>query len=61
MSQRTARRELLDYLLDYLLIFNARHLEAVIKEWLVHYHKARPHQCLEQRCPAPVMPAPIPM
>ena len=53
----TARRELL----DHLLIFSARHLEAVIKEFLVHYHRARPHQGLEQRCPAPVMPAPIPL
>jgi len=39
-----ARRELL----DHLLIFSARHLEAVIKEFLVHYHQARPHQGLEQ-------------
>jgi putative transposase len=51
----TCRREVL----DHMLIFNARHLEAVIKEFLVHYHQARPHQGLEQRCPAPVMPAPI--
>jgi len=50
----TARRELL----DHLLIFSARHLEAVIKEFLVHYHHARPHKSLEQLCPAPIMPAP---
>ena len=43
----TCRREVL----DHLLIFSARHLEAVIKEFLVHYHEARPHQSLEQRCP----------
>jgi len=23
----------------------------VIEEFLVHYHQARPHQSLEQRCP----------
>jgi putative transposase len=46
--------------LDHVLIFNARHLEAVIKEFLVHYHQAHPHQGLEQRCPTPIMPAPIP-
>ncbi len=43
----TCRRELL----DHLLIFSARHLEVVIKEFLVHYHQARPHQGLDQRCP----------
>ena len=43
----TARRELL----DYLLIFGRRHLEAVLNEFLVHYHRARPHQGLDQRLP----------
>jgi hypothetical protein len=28
--------------LDQLLIFGRRHLEAVLKEFLVHYHHARP-------------------
>jgi transposase InsO family protein len=46
----TCRRELL----DHLLVFGARHLEGLIKEFLVHYHQARPHQGLEQRCPEPV-------
>jgi len=49
--------------LDHLLIFSARHLEAVIKEFLVHYHQARPHQGLDQGCPAPaehnVVPLPM--
>ncbi len=53
----TFRRELL----DHLLIFSARHLEAVIKEFLVHYHQARPHQGLEQRCPEPPVLAPVPL
>jgi len=35
----TARRELL----DHLMIFGRRHLEAVLKEFLTHYHEARPH------------------
>ena len=30
------------------------------KEFLVHYHQARPHQGLDQRCPDPV-PAVIPL
>jgi len=25
----------------------------VIKEFLAHYHQARPHQGLDQRCPDP--------
>jgi hypothetical protein len=33
-------------------------LGAVIKEFLVHYHQARPHQGLEQRCPEPLVLAP---
>jgi len=54
----TARRELL----DHLLIFSARHLEAIFKEFLVHYHHARPHQGLDQRCPDAdpgVVPLPV--
>jgi hypothetical protein len=47
--------------LDHLLIFSARHLEAVIKEFLVHYHQARPHQGLDQRCPAPAEPNVVPL
>jgi hypothetical protein len=48
--------------LDHLLIFSARHLEAVINEFLVHYHQARPHQGLEQRCADPgpaIFPLPV--
>ena len=36
---------------DHLMIFGRRHLEAVLKEFLVHYHYARPHQGLGQRPP----------
>jgi putative transposase len=52
----TCRREVL----HHLLIFSADHLEGVIKEFLTHYHEARPHQGLEQRCPDPVSPIPLP-
>ena len=43
-------------------IFSARHLEAVFQEFLVHYHDARPHQGLDQRCPDAdpvVVPLPV--
>jgi hypothetical protein len=43
----TARREAL----DHLLIFGRRHLEAVLAEFIEHYHQARSHQGLEQRRP----------
>jgi len=43
-----------------MLIFSARHLETVIKEFLVYYHQARPHQGLDQRCPAPAEPNVVP-
>ena len=45
----TVRRELL----DHLLIFGAGHLETVLREFLRHYHQARPHQGLGQRPPDP--------
>jgi len=41
----TARRELL----DHLLIFRCRHLEYVLREFVEHYERARPHQGLGQR------------
>ena len=44
-----------------LLTFGTRHLEAVIKEFLVHYHQAGPHQCLDQRCLAPAEPEVVPL
>jgi len=43
----SARREVL----DHLLIFGCRHLEHVLREFVEHYHSARPHQGLEQRTP----------
>jgi putative transposase len=45
----TVRREAL----DQCLIFGCRHLEHVLREFVDHYHVARPHQGLEQRPPVP--------
>ena len=45
----TARRELL----DHVLVFGRRHLERVLREFLEHYHQARPHQGIDQRRPWP--------
>jgi len=45
----TARRELL----DHVLVFGRRHLERVLREFLGHYHQARPHQGIDQRRPWP--------
>jgi hypothetical protein len=39
----TARRAVL----DHLPIFGCRHLERVLREFVEHYEKARPHQGLE--------------
>ncbi len=43
----TVRRELL----DHLLIFGRRHLEYVLREFIIRYHEDRPHQGLGQRVP----------
>ena len=43
----TARRECL----DRLLIFNRRHLEQVLTEYIGHYNEHRPHRSLGQRSP----------
>ena len=45
----TVRRECL----DHLLIFGRRHLEGVMTAFLEHYHRARPHQGIDQRRPWP--------
>ncbi len=44
----TARRECL----NHLLIAGRRRLQFVLKEFVEHYGKARPHQGLEQRTPS---------
>ena len=40
--------------LDQLLIFNQRHLEHVLKDYLNYYNRARPHQGLAQQIPIPL-------
>jgi transposase len=43
----TVRRECL----DRLLIVGRRHLEAVLREYVLHYNDHRPHRSLDQRAP----------
>jgi putative transposase len=38
----TMRRECL----DWLIVLNARHLRAVVQEWVAHYNRGRPHASL---------------
>jgi putative transposase len=45
---RTVRTECL----DWLLIANRRHLERVLRIYLEHYNRQRPHRALELRPPA---------
>jgi putative transposase len=53
---RTVRRECL----DRILIYNARHLLAVLREYLRHYNGHRAHQGRGQRPPDPdKLPAPV--
>ena len=39
--------------LDWVLIWNRRHLERVLQEWTEHYNRARPHRGLELAAPVP--------
>ena len=53
---RTVRRECL----DRILIYNPRHLLAILEEYVRHYNQHRPHQGREQRPPAlETSPAPV--
>jgi putative transposase len=52
----TVRRECL----DRILIYNTRHLVAVLREYLAHYNRHRPHQGRGQRPPGrDTLPAPV--
>jgi transposase InsO family protein len=44
---RTVRAECL----DWLLILNRRHLERVLRVYVDHYNRERPHRALEHRAP----------
>lgn len=50
---RTVRNECF----DNLLIFNEAHLRRVLREYLIYYNSARPHQGLAQQSPIPRMVA----
>ena len=39
--------------LDWLLILNRRHLERVLRVYVHHYNRERPHRALELRSPEP--------
>jgi transposase InsO family protein len=45
----TLRRECLDYLIP----IHERHLKMAIKEWVLHYHRGRPHSSLGPGIPEP--------
>ena len=56
LGARTVRRECL----DRILIYNARHLLAVLGEYLAHYNEHRAHQGRGQRPPdRDTLPAPV--
>ena len=39
--------------LDWLLIFGERHLQLVLRQYIDHYNRQRPHLALELRPPEP--------
>ncbi|MEV0057849.1 integrase core domain-containing protein [Saccharopolyspora shandongensis] len=51
---RTVRAELT----DRLLIFDERHLRAVLADYVRHYNGSRPHRACELRPPRPSHPLP---
>jgi putative transposase len=51
---RTVRAECL----DWLLILNRRHLESVMRAYVDHYNKHRPHRALKLQSPQPREPPP---
>ena len=53
---RTVRAECL----DWLLILNRRHLERVLRSFIDHYNRHRPHRGLELQPPHPAEPPPTP-
>ena len=48
----SARREAL----DWLLVLNDRHLRCILKEYVEHYNRARPHRSLDLRPPTGDLP-----
>jgi putative transposase len=50
----TLRRECLDFLIP----FNERHLKLILKSWINHFNRGRPHMSLGPGIPAPAQPPP---
>lgn len=46
----TLRRECL----DHVFIFNERHLQRIVEEFVVYYSRQRPHRSLDHQSPCPV-------
>jgi putative transposase len=51
----TLRRELL----DRTLILNERHLDLVLREYVIHYNRHRPHQSRQQQRPPDIETQPV--
>lgn len=47
--------------LDWLLIIGPRHLERVVRTFVEHYNRERPHRALDLRPPEPPDPSPAPL
>lgn len=50
----TLRRECL----NHVFVFNERHLQRLLDEFVGYYNRHRPHRSLDQRPPCPVVPIP---
>lgn len=46
--------------LDWLLILNRRHLERVLRVYVDHYNRQRPHRALKLQPPQPETPEALP-
>ena len=42
--------------LDFLIPLNERHLRLILKSWMTHFHRGRPHMSLRPGIPAPLQP-----
>ena len=40
--------------LDFLIPFNERHLQKIVREWTTHYNRGRPHSALGPGLPEPI-------
>jgi putative transposase len=46
--------------LDFLIPLNERHLRRILKEWVAHYNRGRPHSSLGPGIPEPSAGIPVP-